>query len=750
MKKLICLCLLLVLSVIPVSAAETYIAETEFPVSETTEKMQLRFYGKAGAEVSYEVLLPDKSLPEDALRESILNSFGLLGQAQCDEDGLATVSYIPEGGAGIYRVRANGASKIICVPEKELPDYYALAWSDSGDAGDEDVIYPMYELTQATLGDGKDPSAAAQTAAEALRQMPEGRRGIRLGSWYNFKLAYPIAYRERVYAANNALTQAKTALEQAANEEEKQAAQLKVNACTAEQQAAQEALLSYDNYGWWDKGGAIIKAELEAFFEEMVKTGVTVDYFICDFEEGMTVWSLGHDNDKYLPRYQAIEQDERYQTELRPLLAERGFVFCEDADKCELYYACHFASRTISEAEKSNYLIFNEVMSNRKAEYLNRCVFAPYLAAYPNGKCSNYNTSQISGANMLSQASHATYKGGSSVKAGTHSSPSLYGQAYALAQSGYNGDTMPTNGFMALVYNQNLLRATDDFELGKKTMPWVARENFVNSGYYFGTTPWYYENVLHSGLTDPEAFLFWGPRYYANDDAEMVSGQAEILADLMRELELMVGDSDRKTLETEPCSWNTHFLLSGMQSGNRRVWRITPDTVGTDTTVESFCTDRKTPTFTIDGVTITFPNCSVMTLSSSRADGGYWVMGSKEDEPVVTYDAEKLSGKAEYGVSVFQSHTGIVTNTFKNNDVLTIRLEYHNQTTSAQTMRLLAAGYQDNRLVYVKPLAAETASSGAEGYRLLTLSTTGDETEVRVFLWGSGMNPLLATVRLTE
>lgn len=750
MKRFVCLFLMFLLFAAPVGAAEEEVVVTEFPVGATLNPIRLNFYGSPGTSISYEVIGPGKGLPADNMRESVLNAFGLLGQATCDASGAASAIYYPDKGVGIYRVRANGAARIRCVLEKALPEYYSLAWSDGSGGYDEDVIYPMYELTHAVLGAGKDPKAAAQTAAEALAGMPEGRRGIRLGSLYNMKLAFPIELRQALNAANSSLTQANAALEAAVTEAEKAAAQRRVEECTAARDQAQEDVLSYDNYGWWDKGGRIVEEELREFFTELAATGATVDYFICDFEETLSTWTLGHSNTKYLARYEAIERDERYLTDIRPLLEERGFVFCEDEDKNELYYVCRYTDRTITEKEKNNYLIFNEVMDNRKAAYMDQYVFKPYLDAYPAGICTNYSASEIGGAKMLSLSNHAVYKGGNANRSGTHSSPSLYGRMYPLAQAGYEGEKMEVNGFTALVYNQNILRGVDDFEEGRKTMPWVARENWISDGYYFGGTPWYYENILHSGLLNPEAFLFWGPRYYASDDPDMVEEQAGLFADSLRELELMAGSGDRRTLETGLSSWNRHFLLTGMAADGGRVYRITPDVEGTDTTVKSFCIDRETPTFQIAGTTITFPGYSIVTVSGSPAIYGYWVIGPEEAEPVISCDESALTGESFHAVRVFRPESGIMMDKLNGAKELTIRWDYHNKTANRQEIRLVAAGYRNGRLTFAKPLRTGTIESGAEGYELIKLALIGNETEVRIFLWDSNMRPLLTAMKLPQ
>ena len=115
------------------------------------------------------------------------------------------------------------------------------------------------------------------------------------------------------------------------------------------------------------------------------------------------------------------------------------------------------------------------------------------------------------------------------------------------------------------------------------------------------------------------------------------------LDEQIEELNRVAGYADRKHIAT-PYTWNDKFALTGMYAGGRNIWRITPDTITTNVTKESFLVSgTKDPTFTVNGQTVTFPGGKIIedTKLSKLGTCGYWVETDKDVVPVITYSATR-------------------------------------------------------------------------------------------------------------
>ena len=116
----------------------------------------------------------------------------------------------------------------------------------------------------------------------------------------------------------------------------------------------------------------------------------------------------------------------------------------------------------------------------------------------------------------------------------------------------------------------------------------------------------------------------------------------------MAELTRVAGASDRKPIQYAG-SWNSDFVISGMYAGGRNIWRITPDITQCGT-LENFLVDGATPTFRLNGQTVTFPQGTILEEAKIEPYGscGYWVETPVDVMPVVTSDADRFSKYPAY------------------------------------------------------------------------------------------------------
>ena len=119
----------------------------------------------------------------------------------------------------------------------------------------------------------------------------------------------------------------------------------------------------------------------------------------------------------------------------------------------------------------------------------------------------------------------------------------------------------------------------------------------------------------------------------------------------------MVGSADRTPIDVE-VSWNSSFVLSGMNVGDKNIYRITPDTALVS--LEDFKVEGDDLTFYINGETITFPGGKIVEDGQVRGwdanqnviyDGtcGYWVETAADVKPIVTREADHHRNNPAYG-----------------------------------------------------------------------------------------------------
>ncbi len=377
------------------------------------------------------------------------------------------------------------------------------------------------------------------------------------------------------------------------------------------------------NLIWWDNGAQALRDILDPYFAALAKEGVGLDYVIDDLEQEMTNWSINTE-----AKADLIVKDPRYATEIRPLLEARNFRFGEDG-KHELYYMYNYT------ADKAAYMIWNNTMDCRIADYYNYAVFEPLKKNFPNAKMSNYELFDSKAEIPVTYGSaHRPYVGGPTKKVGTHSSPVCYGTFIHIAYKGRGPEGYPFEYYKATGYNAALVELIkiQDAVLsteGGKIMPWIGLKSWSNGNYAnFWQTNYYDEFVLHTGLMNPDPFLIY------NIGAKDQGTDEKLLTKLFNQLDELVGFDNRKPLITKAFSWDQRYLLTGMYAGGKNVWRITPDLYTPGISQESFLINKEKPTFQIGNQVVVFPEGSyIYQPSETISDYGYWVVSPQNTYP---------------------------------------------------------------------------------------------------------------------
>lgn len=142
----------------------------------------------------------------------------------------------------------------------------------------------------------------------------------------------------------------------------------------------------------------------------------------------------------------------------------------------------------------------------------------------------------------------------------------------------------------------------------------------------------YAEVVYHILLSGADFLQMWhdNPRQaYEERDLSLA----------MRDFDKIAGFADKNTLVdddtylanrlkvNDKSAWGDDYILTGMDTGGRTVWRFTPQT-GTDQipNIATTLISTDPPTFVTGQYTITFPDGVIYTPQSSQSSLGYWIV----------------------------------------------------------------------------------------------------------------------------
>lgn len=449
-----------------------------------------------------------------------------------------------------------------------------------------------------------------------------------------------------------------------------------------------------DNYLWFDEGIAKVKSVITQFFETYSAIGGKADYIIDDNESTATVYGFenaaianfqedgetvtesiekhGHLYEDYIKEMLIqVEEDPRYETDIKPLLEERGFVFGEDYDLkyLNLFPTAvgvrqqRFYESDPPQGAENAYLVFNDVMEIRTRQAYKEAVFDPIRAIYPEIKTSNYGYVTKSGKTPVVEFngnSTLLYDSSIPLISGTHSSPVLYGKYNNIRTKkpeGYPFEIFKKTSFNILLME---MKQYQDVLLSDDTggiMPWITMrtwsDDFIGGKYYnYNDTDYHYEMIFHVALGNPDPFLIFNNGSTANT----VEEDTKQLEETFYYLDSILGYDDREPIVPSvdnAIAYDQRYLLSGMYAGGKNVWRITPDLFTPGMSLEKFLYDAQQMIFKIGNQVIDFPEGSYIDRTSGDpSEYGYWVISpagtfpkeyriddeTPPAEPVETYD----------------------------------------------------------------------------------------------------------------
>ena len=389
-----------------------------------------------------------------------------------------------------------------------------------------------------------------------------------------------------------------------------------------------------------------------ALFDKYAEIGGKVDGAMMSMlYPGMGAYYVDTDS------YYKIVSDERYKTQIRPLLEERGFVFYEKPSKNtpEIY--------GISGKGGSKYsgcsAIWNTVMNIRMSSFIKAWAYDPMAKHFPDVHVADYQTTDTDAwMKPVSSSGGVMGSGGNALRAGNTSCEKFYSNSPSdgdfYGNIGISYKTLPAymgtyyrkSSFNNFRYDTNTAKQCYIADSTGDVCFWINKySTSEDKNTTIANSPYYAEQLFHLCLYDPKPFVLFINTESVGGD-ELTKG-VSVVEELLGEMNRIVGYADREPIET-PIDWNSEFVISGMQANGKNYWRITPnrDVISK----EAFKVKDSDPTFSVNGQTVTFPGGKII------ADGkfsevetfGYWVETPASKTPVVTSDENRFENYPAY------------------------------------------------------------------------------------------------------
>ena len=462
---------------------------------------------------------------------------------------------------------------------------------------------------------------------------------------------------------------------------------------------------------WMDRWVTQAAAKLTTFLTQYKALGGTLDMLVVDIEHGMDLHVLQFYEQRIDPTapmtrslWQAIVADPRWPSVKAQLIA-RGLTEAELTPSAMILW----------NASGREAAIWNAVMEERQADYLNAAIYAPLRAVFPEATLMNYNQYV-----RTSTIPSGTYYG-------THDSPYSVGTYLGNSQSvplyGFMGPVLTETGMLqpplpfdatikSISYTQvqgttgtvtvrlfapiSALKVGEEVEIENRGSYWINpaytgkyqitsvaadglsftytlqiqsasyppanvdlsyRQGSIRSAYVnfwrpynafvsdvkllrtqvaasdVPLVPWvssrdwllgeqgrdftyYVENVFHAILSGSRELLWW-KKSQTTDLAN-----SAVLSAALKELDGLVGFDNRAELVRTDAAYDAGYVLSGLDAGGRRVWRLTPDPSLPVTVLSS----SGTVSIQIGSKLVQIPNASIYTPTNPSSTLGYWIV----------------------------------------------------------------------------------------------------------------------------
>ena len=290
---------------------------------------------------------------------------------------------------------------------------------------------------------------------------------------------------------------------------------------------------------WLGAGAATVARQMSSFFRRFRADGGRMDYLVIDYEASLTSWQLTPTG------VAAIEHDPRF-PQLRSLL---GFK--------------HLASVMVAGPHRRKW---NFLMGGVVAAALNRAVFQPATAVYPNLRASNFDGTIMLPPHIAPDLNNH-YQPLSCVF-GNCQSPALYGEIGGLAYTVKGGKEYGSSPFALLRYEMIYLQAVQASSR-LPVVPWVAYRGYAKSGRY------YKELIYQLALRGCGELLYWNP-HASTPHAGASAADDQALSTYLGTLRALLGTIPGPPVPVPAINWRSRLLVAARRTaGGRVLYRVT-------------------------------------------------------------------------------------------------------------------------------------------------------------------------------
>lgn len=370
-----------------------------------------------------------------------------------------------------------------------------------------------------------------------------------------------------------------------------------------------------DNPIIWEKGAKVVGDRFDKWFAEYKRIGGEVDFFVLDFESGMSNWHYRNKPEIF----KKISDN----PESAKIAKDLGF---EDLSKVYKYMS------------GDSYLRWNAAMKPRVCDYVNKATFNPIKKHFPDVQMSNYSDFYYNSKyNVPDTNGHKIYKYGHGGHVGTHQSPVLYcgyGQLERKKMDGKNKYAKnPFNGFRFAINRLRTAALSSDVPLN----PWISHKNYHGS--LVRKSDLYQEVIFHTGLTGVDKFLLWNPAMWRKDkqnpDHYRDDVQDMLVSDCLLQLDEVAGENPRKTLIKNLVPWGQDYALTGMRLPDKTVWRFTPK-MAEGQTMKDFIVKSNPATFKVGDELVAITGGVIQKPKTELSKSGVWVFAPKKAKVIKT------------------------------------------------------------------------------------------------------------------
>lgn len=385
---------------------------------------------------------------------------------------------------------------------------------------------------------------------------------------------------------------------------------------------------------WLDAGVATAQQRYRTFLDAYTSNQQrpAIDVIILDMEMGFSIWSIctnpgANPDARCIARFNAIWNDPRSTTS--GLKAE-----LEQAIGPMTNFSSIYARR--GGPERGDDLVWDGIMGRMIVDYKEEASYDIAKTYYPSIKMSNYGDAHFSKQHSFPHRlgiNFTYYDSGDHL--GTHQGNYFYMGHFGVLctnTAGYlywywdptcapHGTRYEDTAFNGLKYDVNLFHASA-IASSHPHIPWISHKPYEDN--LARNSDIYQEHIMHMTLNGADDFILWNPHgptaTHATDDSDL------LVENTLKEINLLAGFEGLQPLNNQRIeNWNNDYVISGAQTGERKVWRVTPKSMSAQLvqTEENIIITTQENIITLPEGVLYVPQ------EGSVSSAGYWIIQPK-------------------------------------------------------------------------------------------------------------------------